>query len=751
MEKLIDIVEKLGNSGRFGSRIVYQKILSCQPPRYGNINVESSWIKHYLKAKGLRLYTHQCQAVTILQQGRNLLITTATASGKTLAFNLPVIEKLKNDPRATALYLYPTKALANDQLKTILELEKDSGIDLSASIYDGDTSGSKKSLILSRSRIILSNPYQMHHSLNQHWKWERFFKNLSFIILDEAHQYRGVFGSHIALLIRRINRILDYYGAKPQFVVSTATLANPVEFSTKLTGREFELVEEDGSPHGDKYFFLYNPFTAYQDIMSTHQETVDLLMYLVRQGLQVLCFTSSRKMAELIAKWAKDKLKESGSQLGLRISSYKAGYMPEQRRDIESSIKDGSLLGVVSTNALEVGIDIGNLDAVIISGFPGTIISTWQQAGRAGRRSDPSLVVMVMFNNPLDQYLAGHPDYIFKSSPEHAVIDLANTYINAGQLLCASAELPLKDKDEQHFGFKLKPYLQDYGHSGLLKDTVHGWIYSGKKPPSHIVDLQNLGQPSFNILNEGKVIETMSLSQAYGEAHPGAVMVHQGETYIVINFDMEQFIIEIKAQPIDYYTRPLKTTEINIINSISQQNLGLVEINYGRISVKETYHAYKIIKDDRTLATPKLNLPPVEFDTLGLWFNLPDHLRKKLDHMGLDFGGGIHGTEHSMISIMPLLVMCDRWDIGGVSYTYYPPERQPAIFIYDAYPGGIGLSEKGFYVFGSWSGMAYELVRDCSCSQGCPACVYSPKCGNDNQPLDKQAAVVILEHISSLF
>ncbi|MGM0365482.1 MAG: DEAD/DEAH box helicase [Actinomycetota bacterium] len=752
MEKILNTIGRLKKQKRFYPRIEHIELLRGKKPEYGPAGGVCREIKLFLKEKNIKLYGHQCKAIDTLKQGKNLVITTPTASGKTLTFNIPVFQKLSEDTQACALYIYPTKALANDQLKKIKVMEKETGIGLKAEIYDGDTPKTRRPWIRKNSRLIISNPYQIHHILSWHYQWERFYRNIKYVVIDEAHQYRGVFGSNIALLLRRLRRIFDFYGASPQFIISTATLANPQEFAARLTGLEFEWVGEDNSPRGNKYFVLYNPYYDGVGYYSTHQETTDLLLALLGEGIQTLCFTVSRKMAELINRWAKGELKNRQSPLAQRITSYRAGYLPQERREIEEDIRSGRLLGITSTNALELGIDIGKLDAVIISGFPGTIISTWQQAGRAGRGTGESLVVLVAFQNPLDQYLMKHPGYFFKSSPENAIIDLANPYINAGQLMCASAELPIKEElDLKFFDKNSLTLLADFKQNGLMKKTQNGWIYCGKKYPSQMVSLDSLDSGQFQIICEGKVMETMSRVQAYREAHQGAVMLHRGQTYMVKQFNLDEQMITVEKKEVDYHTDALKNVDVSIIEKMAGQKKDGFSINLGKIRVVETFFGYKIIKYDKTIGSLSLDLPPLEFDTVGFWFTIPQNIKGILNDSGLDFSGGIHGIEHGMIALMPLMVMCDRWDIGGVSYPFYAPNQKPSIFIYDAYEGGIGLSEKAFELFEKLVLMTYELVRDCSCENGCPACIYSPKCGNENQPLDKQASEIILDVLRNLF
>ena len=441
-----DVIRLINVNPVYRNRVVYTETTEPVSPLYGTLHAPlGDTLESYLSHHRIRLYSHQCEAVNRIRTGKNVIITTPTASGKTLAFNIPVFEGLEADPEARALYIYPTKALSNDQFATLEQMAQFTGISARPAIYDGDTPQSKRAAIRQNARIIISNPHELHQVLSFHTKWHPFFSHLKFIVIDEAHRYRGVFGSHIALLLRRFVRLCHFYGSAPQFILSTATLANPLEFAGKLTGLPFDLVDEDGSPHGRKHFVLYNPFYDGIGERSTYQETKDLLVSCVKENLQVLCFTGSRKMAELVTLWAREDVRRSSARLAESISAYRAGYLPEERRAIERQLKEGLMKGVVSTNALELGIDIGSLDAVIIAGYPGTMMSTRQQAGRAGRKGDDSLAILVAFANPLDQYFMHHPHHFFSRSHEHAIIDTGNPYIVSGHLLCAAAELPLRE------------------------------------------------------------------------------------------------------------------------------------------------------------------------------------------------------------------------------------------------------------------------------------------------------------------
>jgi len=763
-----DVVAALQQDPRFRNRLVHLEILPAREPVHGTpAGVLPEPLRRYLGKKNLELYSHQAEAVDALGEGTNVIITTPTASGKTLAYTVSIFRELIRDPCATALFLYPTKALANDQLKVLREMEKATGVDARPAVYDGDTPASRRPGIRERSKIILSNPHELHQILPWHYKWQSFLRNLKFVVLDEAHRYRGVLGSNMAFLIRRLRRIALSYGSEPRFVLSSATLANPLEFGERLTGLPFRLIDRDGSPRGKKYFFFYNPYFDGTGTLSTHQETRDLFLFFLRRHLQTLCFTASRKMAELIAQWSKKGVFESDPGLAERIAAYRAGYLPGERRDLENRLKRGGLLGVTSTNALELGIDVGSLDCVIISGYPGTAISTWQQAGRSGRGTGESIAALVAFENPLDQYFMRHPAMFFGRPHEHAIIDLGNPHILSGQLLCAAAEMPLQPEDETVFADPSPPdqrsrrgeetdltaMLSSLEKEGLVRETPHGWVYSGKSRATEIVSLDHITSDAYRVLCGGETLETMDQAQAFREAHPGAVLLHQGETYIVEELDLRNHIVRVKKGDVDYYTEALKTADLKILREISRRvargpSKGFdTTLILGDLEVTERYAGYRIIRRDRLLGMEKLDLPPLTFKTTGLWFPVSEDTMKTIAARKRDAAGGLHGTEHALIAVMPFHVLCDRWDVGGLSTPLHPDTLRPTIFVYDGFEGGIGLAEKAFDLFGNIASMTFELVRDCPCEEGCPACIYSPKCGNDNKPLDKEAARIVLENL----
>ena len=705
-------------------------------------------LQQYLDNRTIKLYKHQTDAINLARKGENIVIATPTASGKTLAFNLPVFEMLSKDPNARALYIYPMKALANDQLNTLSIMEKETGISVYPRIYDGDTLRGDRKHIRDKARIILTNPYGLHYYIPWHHLWRKFYENLKFIIVDESHSYRGVFGSHVALLFRRINRICNYYGSDPQYILSSATIANPEEHSRKLTGQDFHIISEDSSESGSKSFIFWNPPYVDDDLTrrSTHQETRSLLSYCIREGFQTLCFANSRKMAELLAVWVKQDLYKTDPGLATTVHSYRAGYLPTERRKIERGLKQREISAVVTTNALELGIDIGSLDCVILSGYPGTVISTWQQAGRAGRLIDDSYVFLVAFQNPLDQYFMNHPHDFFTRNPENAVINLDNHYITAGHVMCAAKEIPLSEKDTEYF----EGYTQavnELSKNGLIVKSQNEWIYTGSPRPETRVKLNNISDQTVKVFHYSTILETMDITQAYREVHEGAILLHQGEPYRVKSLDLFNLEAHVEETDTSNYTEALKTIDISIKEKIIEQNHG-IKTGLGKVDVTEYYTEYRIMQREKKVDQLPLNLPPLNFPSVGFWFTVPSSISSYISGQGLDFAGGLHAIEHAMIAISPLHAMCDPRDLGGVSTELHRDTKEPTIFfVYDGYKGGIGLSEKLYELLHDLFETTLNLIQDCKCEVGCPSCIYSSKCGNNNEPLDKQAAIVLLKEI----
>ena len=755
-------IDAFKNDVRYRENIAHIETIPAKKANFKRVDNLNEKIIDYLESKDMKLYNHQAETYNAIQEGEHVIITTPTASGKTLAFNLPIMETMIEDKEATALYIYPAKALSNDQLHVLENLEDEMNIKINPRTYDGDTPREDKRGIREKSRIVLTNPYQLHLILSWHHQWSRFYRNLRYIVIDESHYYKGVFGSNVAFLIKRLKRIANFYGAYPQFILSSATLANPLELANRLTGEEFKLVDNDTSPSGEKDFILYNPFKNYKrnkvnmkSAPSVHMETENIFMYMMLKQIQTLCFTVSRKTTELIAMWAKNDMTQIKGKLAHRIAAYRAGYRPEERREIEDGLKSGKYLGVTCTNALELGIDIGSLDAVIISGYPGTMISTWQQAGRAGRSRQKSLAILIAFENQLDQYFMNNPTFFFDKPHENAIIDLTNPILQEAHLLCAAKELPLKYGEvEKYFGIS-DEILEDLVSKKDLHINARGdYMYPYDDNPALDHSLDQISGQEFKIMNNGQLLETMEKSQVYREAHEGAILINKGDTYVVDSVSLSRGFVNVSQKTVDYHTMVLNQTDINIKKKLSKTKYGNLTIHFGELTVSEDYFKYKKMQFSKSVGTYPLDLPPLKFNTKGLWFTIPKSVKDTLEDMFPNeeevFAGGLHGAEHALIGLFPLHTMCDRFDIGGLSTNYHEDTQEATIFIYDGYEGGIGICEKAVDVFVDLLKSTLDLLNNCNCQSGCPACIYSPKCGNDNKPLHKNATKYVLEYMCNL-
>jgi DEAD/DEAH box helicase domain-containing protein len=748
-----DFINQLKDNDSYKDQIIFRRTIEAKKPKYGQLAVElDSRITKWLDNNKLNLYTHQTDALNSIFKGKHTVITTATASGKTLIFSLATAQAFVLKKGATALFLYPMKALANDQLAKLSSLNTALDGLLKPFIYDGDTPTENRPFIRENARIVISNPYAFHRYLNWHPKWENFFRNLRFIIIDEAHMYRGVFGSNVAQLIRRILRITKYYNASPQFILSSATINNPDSFIEKLISLPVDIIANDGSASGSKELIIWNPpfIDEFQlKRRSSHQETREVLFQSIIAQFQTLCFTQSRKMAEIITLWIKQDLKNHMFDEH-KIMAYRAGYHPSERRDIERKLRDRSISAVVSTNALEVGIDIGNLTTVILSGFPGTIISTWQQIGRVGRTEEESLAVLVLFEDAYQQFLGRNPEYFMRKSPENAIIDLTNPYILKGHILCAAAELPIKQSEIQTIWGKMGSHvIKELVTEEKLKISMNGIVLKGIQNPSSQISLNSAFSETIDIFVGRKHLETVTISQAYREAHEGAILIHQGESYYVNNLNLRTKRATTRWIRVNYYTDTLSISDVEILSTEEKVNCGY-NLEYGKVRTTEIYHSYRKKSYDEILEIKPLDLPPLEFTTKAVWIEIPEELVHDILAQGMDLAGGLHALEHATIALSPLFAMCDRWDIGGTSYPVFPQDGSAKIFIYDGFPGGIGIAEQLFQQWGSLLKNVRSLIQSCSCSSGCPSCIQSPKCGNDNYPLDKQVALYLLDNLITL-
>jgi DEAD/DEAH box helicase domain-containing protein len=725
--------------------------LTTEPPREARSAPLPADVHPALRAALARqgiveLYEHQAQAFEAARRGEHLIVTTGTASGKTLAFNLPVLDALAAEPRDRALYLYPTKALAQDQARALAELAVPR---VRAAIYDGDTPPERRPQIRRFANLVLTNPDMLHIGvLPRHDLWADVLHNLRYVVVDEAHVYRGVFGSHVANVLRRLRRLARVYGAEPQFLLASATIANPGELASALLGLEATVIGDDAAPRAERTIALWNPELIDAELglrASALGDASRLAAELVQRGLRTICFAKSRKQAELIHRMTADRVDPATAK---RLAPYRAGYTPHQRRDIERRLVEGELLGVAATDALELGIDIGLLDCAISVGFPGTVASLRQQWGRAGRRGH-GLAVLVASQDALDQYFMREPAALLERRVEAAILDHANPRVLDGHVASAAFEGPVDDADRETLGDEA---LERAPHVPELAHTKHGWVWAGKDYPAARTSLRSASADAFTVVDAGTgtVLGIVERERAYSTIHEGAVYLHLGEQWLVRELDIPARRAVVEPHAGDWYTQVRKETSTDIEESLRvERRLGL-ELSFGRVSVTERVVGYqkKGIRDQATLATVELDLPPSVFGTEAVWYVPSERHLSELEQMPVLLSS-LHAAEHSMIALLPLWAMCDRWDIGGLSTNLHPDTGSPTVFVYDGHPGGVGIAERGFEQFEGWVADTVRLLEGCPCEQGCPSCVQSPKCGNLNEYLDKAGARTLLGRMSN--
>jgi DEAD/DEAH box helicase domain-containing protein len=702
-------------------------------------------VRSALAAQGITaLYEHQAEAWEAALRGEHLIVTTGTASGKTLAFNLPVLDALAREPKNRVLYLYPTKALAQDQARALQAY----GVPrLRAAIYDGDTEADRRWQIRRWANAILSNPDMLSVGiLPHHDRWGDVLANLRYVVVDEAHVYRGVFGSHVANVLRRLRRLAGVYGSTPQFLLASATIANPGELARSLLGVDTTVVSGDAAPRAERTICLWNPPIVDEELnlrASALGDAARLLAELIECGLRTLCFAKSRKSAELIHRFALERL---GAGYEARLSPYRAGYTPAQRREIERKLAAGELLGVSATDALELGIDIGLLDCVLSVGFPGTVASLRQQWGRAGRRGH-GLAVLVASEDALDQYFMREPEALLGRRVEAARLDHANPRILDGHVLAAAFEAPLDDADRAVLGDES---LERAAALPELRRTKSGYVWAGRDYPAGRISLRSAGTDPVLVVETttGSVLGIVERERASSTVHVGAVYLHLGEAYLVETLDLVAGTAIVEQFRGDWYTQVKKETMLAIDEAIeSQCRLG-AELSFGRVSVTEQVIAYqrKAIRDGAVLDVVPLDLPPEAFETEAVWFVPGPKLLDGLEQMP-KLLASLHAAEHALIALLPLWAMCDRWDIGGLSTNVHFQTGRPTVFVYDGHPGGVGITERGFAVFEDWAADTERMIAGCPCEAGCPSCVQSPKCGNLNELLDKAGALTLLRRM----
>jgi DEAD/DEAH box helicase domain-containing protein len=717
------------------------------------------------------LYTHQQQALEAATAGPTI-VTTGTASGKSLCFNLPTLHILCEQAPARALYLYPTKALAQDQARALAAFGLTKRV--RPAIYDGDTPREARSQIRKSANVVLTNPDMLHVGiLPNHAAWAALFSNLAVVVIDEAHVYRGVFGSHVGNVLRRLRRIAAAYGTEPIFLLTSATIANPVELAERLTGLEgVQLIDADGSPTPKRRIAVWNP-PLVNDALGTRRsalgEAAELLARLVRDGARTICFMKSRKGVEVLSRLVKQDLQDSHPELAEQVEPYRAGYTPQQRHELERRLVRGELRGVITTDALELGIDIGELDAAVVVTFPGTIASLRQMWGRAGRRGR-GLAVYVAGEDALDQFLCRHPEEFLERPVEAAILDHESALIYRAHLLCAAHEGPLSHEDAEFLGPRWEAHAEVLQSAGALRrraGTVVRESYVPGRPgsyPAAEVSLRSASPDSFAIVDvsSGELLGSTEAARAHATVHDGAIYMHQGRSYEVRELDLERKRALVSPFSGDWYTQPKSETDTEIVRLLDRRETLGVTLSFGEVSVTDTVLAYQRRRlsgegGHQIMDIVALDLPPTSFSTQALWFELPEHGALATRDAGQVGGsatlppeillGALHATEHAQIAVLPLIAMCDRWDIGGLSTNYHPQTGAPTIFLYDGHPGGIGISRTAFARFEELCEDARRLISECPCASGCPSCVQSPKCGNLNEPLHKAGARTLLEQL----
>jgi DEAD/DEAH box helicase domain-containing protein len=701
------------------------------------------------------LFSHQQEAWRSVMTEGNTIVTTGTASGKSLCFNLPVLHMLSCYPRARALYLYPTKALAQDQARRLSELRTPP---LRHAIYDGDTPREERPAIRRRCNVVLTNPDMLHVGiLPHHSNWGDFLANLALVVVDEAHTYRGVFGSHVANVLRRLRRMARAYGTEPRFVLTSATIANPLELAEALTGLEFELIDTDGAPRSGREIVMCNPPLLDERNgrrASSLSEAAALFADLVAAGTRTICFARSRRAAELIYQFARVRLEQgigegpaaAAADASKRIAPYRAGYTPQQRREIEHRLGSGELVGVVATSALELGIDIGHLDAAMSVTFPGTVASLRQQWGRAGRRERVGLALYVAGDDALDQFFCRHPEKFLGRPVEAAILDHTSESIYMRHLLAAAYEAPLDPEDRDTLGPDFPGFARRLVSAGELRERDGRFLPRRPGFPAGQVSLRSASPDSFVVVEQeaGELLGYVEAERAFSTVHPGAVYLHLGEPYEVDELDVDGRRALVRPAEGDFYTQPKIETMTFIEEMREGRAAAGVELRWGIVSVTEQVVAFqrKRLSDHEVIDLQALDLPEQNFVTQALWYELGEELVGELPLDALL--GALHATEHSQIAVLPLIAMCDRWDIGGLSTNYHHQTGTPTIFIYDGHPGGVGITLQGFNQFERLVRDARQLIAECPCESGCPSCVQSPKCGNLNEPLSKPGALEVM-------
>jgi DEAD/DEAH box helicase domain-containing protein len=705
------------------------------------------------------LWRHQAIAAEAARARHHVVISTGTASGKSLAYQLPALTSIlerrgtRGERGASTLYISPTKALAQDQLTTIARL----GLDVRVTTHDGDSSYEERDWTREHGEYVLTNPDMLHRSLlPRHERWSGLFRALDLVVVDECHHYRGVFGAHVAQVLRRLRRVCAFHGSDPTFVLASATVGNPAEHASRLTGVDVMAVSHDDAPRGEVALVLWEPrFTSFTGEngapvrRAASSESADLLADLVSEGVRTLAFVRSRRAAEQVATATAGLLADVDPTLPERVASYRGGYLPEERRELEQALRDGRLLGLAATNALELGIDVSGLDAVLVGGFPGTRAAWWQQVGRAGRNAGDALAVLIARDDPLDTYLVTHPEALLDRDVERTVFDPANPYVVGPHLCAAAQEVPVGEHDVAMFGEHARELLDELTAAGRLRRRPHGWYWTHPEPASALTDIRSGSGRAFSLVESetGRVVGTVDGGSAHATAHAGAVYVHRGETWLVESLDLDDRVAMIRRAEVDYSTTARELTDISIARELDHRSWGEARLSFGLVEVTHRVVSYLRRRQPSgdVIDEVALDLPEQNLTTQAVWWTLSDDQLGDTGLLSADLPGAAHAAEHCSIGLLPLFATCDRWDIGGVSTAHHADTGRLTVFVYDGHPGGAGISARGFDVARAWLAATRETIRSCTCPDGCPSCVQSPKCGNQNHPLDKAGAISVLD------
>lgn len=771
-----DLIDSLKKDRLISTGITAHEYIPSKEAIYNDIQIRDD-LREVLKNRGIeKFYSHQTEGINLIRQGHNVVVMTPTASGKSLIYNLPVIESILENPETKALYIFPLKGLEQDQVKNFNSLlgeclyqksepqkiDSQKGVITRgtksplcmAEVYDGDTTPYRRGKIRkafqksgSRVNVIFTNPDMIHLALNPfHKKWEEFLKNLKYIVVDEIHTYRGVFGSHVSHVFRRLRRICNYWGSNPQFIACSATIANPKELAETLIGVPFDVIDKTGAPQSGKHFIFLNPLD------SPYTEATRIFLKCINAGLRTILFTKARKITELIYKWSIER----APLLAEKISPYRAGFLPTERREIEQKLFSGELMGVISTSALELGVDIGGLDVCVLCGYPGSISSTWQRAGRVGRHGQESLIVMIAIKDALDHYFISHPEAFLEKPHEASICDPTNKNILKKHIVCAADEVYLRKDDAVYDINKMSDVIDELVNENNLKTGKLGDIwFSRKRMPQREIGIRTIGKPLKLKDESGRHIGDLDGRRIYREAFPGAIYLHKGRQYQVLDLDLENNQTLCREVDVNYYTQTLSNEHVEITDMPKKSRIPLsrdVELYHGmmRITYQVVGYDKKNLFDGTKMSRHVVEMPEYIFDTEGIWMVIHKNLANKIIDEGYDLSGTLHAAEHITIACMPLFALCDKGDIGGYSYAIYPEFKLPAIFIYDGYEGGIGLTKRVLDVPAEWIESAIEIIQNCDCEEGCPSCVQDSQCGSANQPLDKNGAMFFLKNLQAI-